>query len=68
MAIDSENKRRSVAMMYARLTVMPIADGTIDGGDLAQARWLYSGLTYQTSAKAPHRKWFGEDFYRTRYR
>lgn len=67
MAIDSENKRRSVAMMYARLTVMPVADGAITAPDRAQARWLYAGFTYQASALAPKRRWFGEDYYRTRY-
>lgn len=68
MAIDSENKRRSVAMMYARLTVMPVADGVVTAPDRAQARWLYAGFTYQASAQTARRFWMDFDYYRTEYR
>lgn len=40
MAIDTENKRRSVT------GILPVADGTIDASDRAQACFIYCGLTY----------------------
>jgi len=40
MAIDTENKRRSVT------GIMPVADGTIDASDRAAACRIYAGLTY----------------------
>lgn len=38
MAIDTENKRRSVALM------LPLADGTISANDREQVAGLYSGI------------------------
>jgi len=46
MAIDTQDKRRSVSVAYGWLTVMPVADGTIGTADRPHARWLYRGLTY----------------------
>lgn len=68
MAIDTEDKRRSVSIHYGMLTVMPVADGAISGSDLAQARWVYAGLTYQGSAQTARRSWMDFDYYRTEYR
>lgn len=68
MAIDTEDKRRSVAVTYGQRTIMPVADGTVGDADRPHARWLYPGLTYQESAMAPHRFWMDFDYYRTEYR
>lgn len=68
MAIDTEAKRRSVAVAYGIETVGIIPDGDIDAADRAHARRLYAGLTYDSSATTAKRKWFGEDYYRTRYK
>ena len=40
MAIDTENKRRSVSFIF------PYPDGTIGTADRAHATWFYSGLVY----------------------
>lgn len=45
MAIDTEDKRRSV-QAYTFGLMRPLADGSIDVGDRACATWLYSGLNY----------------------
>ena len=44
MAIDTENKRRSVLQCVPGLNTYPVADGSITGQDKEQASWLYSGL------------------------
>lgn len=38
MAIDTENKRRSIAR------VLPIPDSNIDQADRQQVTWIYSGI------------------------
>jgi len=43
MAIDTQNKRRSVTGMPHLFTVAPVADGTIDIRDRTQVNNLYSG-------------------------
>jgi hypothetical protein len=68
MAIDTEDKRRSVSVRYGQFTIMPVADGTIDQADQPQARWLYRGFTYQSSAQVARRAWMDFDYYRTEYR
>ena len=45
MAIDTENKRRSVHG-YTLNVVAPVADGTVGDPDRPHLTWLYSGLTY----------------------
>lgn len=45
MAIDTENKRRSV-QAYLMGAVRPVPDGTIDASDRACSAWFYSGLAY----------------------
>jgi len=45
MALDSENKRRSVQAYWVGLA-RPVPDGTIDASDRATSAWFYSGLTY----------------------
>jgi len=51
MAIDSENKRRSV-QAYTLGLMRPLADGTIDQSDRATVTWLYSGLSYTSFVDA----------------
>ena len=46
MAIDTENKRRSV-QGYS-IGIMPVPDGTIDASDRATLAWLYAGFVYGT--------------------
>ena len=43
MAIDTENKRRSV-QAYNLGAMLPVADGVIDANDRAMLTWLYAGL------------------------
>jgi hypothetical protein len=38
MAIDTENKRRSIAH------ILPIPDGNINQADRQQVAWIYSGI------------------------
>jgi len=38
MAVDTENKRRSV------IQVLPVADGTVVQADRQQVGWLYAGI------------------------
>lgn len=38
MAIDTENKRRSIAR------ILPIPDGNINQADRQQVAWIYSGI------------------------
>jgi hypothetical protein len=38
MAVDTEDKRRSV------LTVLPIPNADVDAGDREQVAWLYRGI------------------------
>ena len=45
MAIDTENKRRSVQAYWVGLA-RPVPDGTIDAADRATSAWFYSGITY----------------------
>lgn len=48
MAIDTENKRRSVVY------ILPVPDSTIDQADRQQAIWIYSGiLAAATTAVTP---------------
>ena len=44
MAIDTENKRRSV--QGYNIGIMPVPDGAITAPDRATKAWLYAGLTY----------------------
>jgi len=44
MAIDTENKRRSVLQCVPGLNTYPVADGVLSVGDREQASWVYSGL------------------------
>ena len=44
MAIDTENKRRSVLQCIPGLNTYPVADGAINSSDRAQVSWIYSGL------------------------
>lgn len=39
MAIDTQNKRRSV------VHVLPVPDGSITAPDRVQVAWIYSGIT-----------------------
>lgn len=59
MALDTQNKRRSV-IQYAPFTIAPVADGTIGAADREQATWLYSGLPPVAPAGAgtPSLWWF----------
>ena len=43
MAIDTENKRRSVSG-YTGNPIYPVADGTIGTQDRPHVAWLYSGI------------------------
>ena len=43
MAIDTENKRRSITGIFHAFTIPPEADGTIDVNDRKQAALIYSG-------------------------
>jgi hypothetical protein len=45
MAIDTEDKRRSV-QAYTMGLMRPVADGTVDAADRATCAWFYTGLTY----------------------
>lgn len=45
MAIDTENKRRSVHG-YTLNCVGPVPDGSVDNPDRAHTAWYYSGFTY----------------------
>lgn len=51
MAIDTENKRRSV-QAYTFGLVRPIPDGTIAAPDRATSAWYYSGITYASEGAA----------------
>ena len=44
MAIDSEDKRRSVHG-YTMTPIYPVADGTVDTQDRPHVGWIYRGLT-----------------------
>lgn len=44
MAIDTENKRRSV--QGYNIGIMPVPDGTIGTADRATKAWLYAGIAY----------------------
>lgn len=52
MAIDTENKRRSV-QAYTFGLLRPVADGVIDAGDRALLTWFYSGITYPATPPTP---------------
>ena len=43
MAIDTENKRRSV-QAYTIGAMRPRPDAAVDAGDRATVAWMYSGL------------------------
>lgn len=45
MAIDTEDKRRSV-QAYTLSLMRPSPDGSMSKGDRATLAWLYSGLNY----------------------
>lgn len=45
MAIDTENKRRSV-QAYSFGLMRPVADGSVGVADRPTVAWLYSGLSY----------------------
>lgn len=47
MAIDTQNKRRSVQGMHLG-QVRPLADGTISEPDRAAVVWLYYGIDYES--------------------
>ncbi len=49
MAIDTENKRRSVQAYWPGLAG-PVPDGTIGRGDRAATAGFYSGITYTLTA------------------
>ena len=44
MAIDTQNKRRSV-QGYTGTPVYPVPDGTITTPDFQDVGWIYAGLT-----------------------
>lgn len=48
MAIDTEDKRRSVHG-YTMTPIYPVADGSVDTQDRPHIAWIYSGLTIATS-------------------
>ena len=45
MAIDTQNKRRSV-QAYLFGLVRPVADGTVGTADRPTVAWFYAGLAY----------------------
>ena len=47
MAIDSEDKRRSVHG-YTMTPIYPVADGTIGTQDRPHVAWIYRGLVIQS--------------------
>lgn len=51
MAIDTQNKRRSV-QAYTLGLMRPVADGTIGMADRATVTWYYSGLSYDPNPPA----------------
>jgi len=44
MAIDTQNKRRSVTSMIGISTVLPLADGTVGTQDRVHVAFYYSGI------------------------
>ena len=44
MAIDTQNKRRSVHG-YTHTPIYPVADGTVGTQDRPHVAWLYAGIT-----------------------
>lgn len=48
MAIDTQNKRRSV-QAYTFALMRPVNDGAFNVTDRPTVAWLYSGLTYPLS-------------------
>ena len=44
MAIDTQNKRRSVHG-YTHTPIYPVADGTVGAQDRPHVAWLYAGLS-----------------------
>jgi hypothetical protein len=49
MAIDTENKRRSV-QGYTIGGIMPVPDGTVGTTDRPSLAWLYAGISYAAVA------------------
>lgn len=45
MAIDTENKRRSVQAYWVG-AARPVPDGAIGAADRATSAWFYAGITY----------------------
>jgi hypothetical protein len=45
MAIDTEDKRRSVHG-YTMTPIYPVADGAVDTADRPHVAWIYRGLTF----------------------
>lgn len=52
MAIDTQNKRRSV-QGYTAVVVYPVADGAITKPDREHAAWLYAGIPADGPAPPP---------------
>ncbi len=52
MAIDTETKRRSVMNLATggRWRILPVADGTIDGGDKQHLLGYYAGIPWGAAA------------------
>ena len=50
MAVDTENKRRSVSG-YTGNVILPVSDGSISAADRAHVAGLYSGLVYSALAR-----------------
>jgi hypothetical protein len=49
MAIDTEDKRRSV-QAYTLGLLRPVADASVDTQDRPTVGWFYSGITYSAAA------------------
>lgn len=59
MAIDTQNKRRSV-QAYGGAIVYPLADGTISSADREHVSWLYAGIPVSPpSTRHGHRQRIG---------
>ncbi len=55
MAIDSQNKRRSVQAYW--LGAGPVPDGTIGDSDRAHSNGFYAGITYGTPVIVTWKPW-----------
>jgi len=61
MAIDTQNKRRSVHG-YTLNVVAPVPDATIGTADRAHMAWLYAGLTYDSPVVVTWKPWLHKLF------